>query len=219
MIEINDKEKFVDKLMSKLLENGFDFVQQREMKVYILYLLIEDGQFIKENGDIDHHEISLALKISESKVRNLVYDMELKYRQNFNFSEQLIELIERNKYEVTKNKIKFSVHNPLLKQFFEYEIRNLNGVSDGSFAKHIVTISINTFEKLLIKLIKDETKVNNIIKSLPKNLKEKITDKESLVKEFVHEFVQTIISTSIERATNLLFDVIDPVTLLKKLLL
>jgi len=41
------------------------------------------------------------------------------------------------------------VHSPLLKQLLVYEIRQLDGVSDGSFGKHIVTIEPNTFQELL----------------------------------------------------------------------
>lgn len=219
MLKLNDKVEFVDKLLTKISENGFDFIDKKEMKVYILYLLLEDGQFINENGEIDHHEISIALKISETKVRNLIYEVELKYRANQNFTEKLINLIEQGKYEVIDEKVKFAVHDPLLKQFFEYEIRNLNCVSDGSFSKHIVTISKNTFEKLLLKLIKDDKKVANIINDLPMNLKDQITDKESLIKEFVREFGKSFASTSGERVANFLFDVIDPVSLLKRLFL
>ena len=168
-------------------------------------------------GEIDYHEISLELKISETKVRNLVYEVELKYRDNHNFIEQLINIIEKGKYEVTDGKVKFAVHNPLVKQYFEYEIRKLDGVSDGSFAKHIVSISTATFEKLLLKMYGDSTKANEIISELPKNLQEKITDKYGLIKEFVREFGKSFASSSGERTANLLFDVIDPVSLLKRL--
>jgi len=139
--------------------------------------LLEDGQFIYEDGEIDFHEISLALKVSETKVRNLIYEVELKYRDNHN---ELISIIEKGKYEVTDNKVKFAVHNPLVKQYFEYEIRKLNGVSDGSFAKHIVTISTVTFEKLLLMLYGNRNSADEIISQLPVQLKEQINDKTSL---------------------------------------
>ncbi|MDQ1243692.1 MAG: hypothetical protein QG565_32, partial [Campylobacterota bacterium] len=216
-INLNNKPSFTDKFLTKLLENGFDFMKEKELKVYILYLLLEDGQFVNNNGYIDYHEISLVLKISETKVRNLVYEVELKYRANHNFIEQLISIIKKGKYEVTDGKVKFAVHNPLVKQYFEYEIRQLDGVSDGSFAKHIVSISTTTFEKLLLKLYGNSTKAGDIISELPDSLKENITDKDSLIKEFVREFGKSFSSTSGERSANLLFDVIDPASLLKRL--
>jgi len=217
MLNINNKSQFIDKLINKLLENGFDFLSLKELKIYIFYLLLEDGQFINDEGDIDFHEVSLVLKISEAKVRNLMYEVELKYRDNHDFIQQLISIIEKGKYEVIEDKVKFAVHNPLVKQHFEYEIRKLNGVSDGSFAKHIVTISTTTFEKLLLKLYGDSTKADEIIRELSEELKEKIVDKESLFREFTREFGKSFLSTSGERSANLLFDFIDPVTLLKRL--
>lgn len=217
MFNLNNKPIFTDKFLTKLLENGFDFMKEKELKVYILYLLLEDGQFVNSDEEIDYHEISLMLKISETKVRNLIYEVELKYRDNHNFIEQLISIIEKGKYEVTDGNVKFAVHNPLVKQFFEYEVRKLDGVSDGSFAKHIVSISTGTFEKLLLKLYNNSTKADEIIASLPEDLKEKITDKESLIKEFVREFGKSFSSTSGSRSADLLFDVIDPVSLLKRL--
>jgi len=217
MVTLNNKEKFADKFISKLLENGFDFMKERELKVYILYLLLEDGQFVNSNGEIDFHEMSLKLKISEKKVRNLIYEVELKYKNEHNFVKELIKIIEKGRYEVRGDKIKFAVHNPLVKQYFENEIKKLNGVSDGSFAKHIVTISVSTFEKLLLSLYGDRQTADKIIAKLPDDLKKDIKDKNSLIKEFVREFVKGFASASGQKAANTLFNFMDPVEILKRL--
>jgi len=220
LISIKNKSEFAERFITKFLDNGFGSLTKREIDVYVMYLLLEDGQFYRSDGELDFHEISLELKISESKVRNLIYEVELKYKNDQDFVEQLISIIEKGKYEVIgDNKIKFSVHSPMLKQYFEYEIRNLDGVSDGSFAKHIVTISRTTFEKLLLKLYanSDGDNAEEIINSLPEELKEKITDKESLIKEFVREFGKGFSSASGERSAHMLFDVIDPAGFLKRL--
>lgn len=185
MIKINKKSQFTYKFLKKLLENGFDFMKEKELKVYILYLLLEGGQFVNTDENIDFHEVSLALKVSKTKVRNLIYEVELKYRDNHNFIEQLINIIEKGKYEATDEKMKFAVHNPLVKQYFEYESRKLDGVSDGSFAKHIVTISTGKFEKLLLKLYGNSTIADEIISELPKNYQEKITNKNSFKEWFL----------------------------------
>lgn len=188
MIVVKNKEYFTDRLISKLLENGFDFMKEKELKVYILYLLLEDGQFVNEKGELDFHEMSLALKISERKVRNLIYEVKLKYQNNINFMEKFIELIEKEKFEIDGEKIKFAVHDPLLKQYFEYEIRQLDAISDGSFAKHIVTISKSTFEKLLIKFYGNSNKIQEIINQLPEEKREQLSSKENFFKKFVEEF-------------------------------
>jgi len=211
---LNNPIVFANNFLNKFLENGFGSLPKREIEIYIMNLLLEDGQFINENGDIDFHEISLILKLSETKVRNLIYEVELKYRNNHNFLEQLIELIEKQKYEVDGDKIKFSIQSPLLKQYFEYEIRKLpNSISDGSFSKNIVTISKETFEKLLKSLYKDDEKINKFIDKLPDDKKKIIKDKDSLFKEFVREFIKR----SGSRSADLIFDFINPVQFLKEL--
>jgi len=117
-IKINNANSFSDRFMAKFLENGFGALPKRELEVYLLHLLLEDGQFKNEFGEIDYHEMSLALRISETKVRNLVYEIELKYAQPETFDQSLIDLIEQNRFEVdtVKKLIKFSVQRPLLKQ-------------------------------------------------------------------------------------------------------
>lgn len=217
-IKLKNNTQFAEDFLTKLLENGFDFMKEKEIKVYILYLLLKDGQFKNQDGDIDYHEMSLILKISETKVRNLIYEVELKYKENPDFKEQLISIIEKGKYEVVDGKVmKFAVHDPLVKQYFEYEIRKLDGVSDGSFAKHIVSISIDTFEKLLLKMYDNNTTANEIISKLPKKWKEKITNKESLIKEFVREFGKGFSNRGGQHTADLIFGMFNPVQLLKTL--
>lgn len=93
--------------------------------------------------------------------------MKLKYRDKHNFTEQLL-IIEKGKYEANEEKVKFAIQNPLVEQYFEYEIRKLDIVSDGSFAKHVVTIGKLTFEKLLVRLYGDGNKAEQIIAEVTK---------------------------------------------------
>ena len=88
------------------------------------------------------------MRISETKVRNLVYEIELKYAIVYHFVSRLIKIMKKGHY-------------------FEYEIRRFNSVSDRIFAIHIVTISRDTFEKLLLKLFENENQVEAIICELP----------------------------------------------------
>jgi uncharacterized protein YaaW (UPF0174 family) len=216
---LNNPKQFANNFLSKFLENGFGSLPKREIEIYIINLLLEDGQFINDNREIDFHEISLMLKVSETKVRNLIYEVELKYRNNHNFLKQLIELIEKQKYEVDKDKIKFSIQSPLLKQYFEYEIRKLpNSISDGSFSKNIVTISKETFEKLLKNLYQDEDKIQEFIHNLPEDKKKVIKDKDTLFNIFVEEFVRGAGKKGGEKSIELVFNLINPIDFLKELI-
>ena len=79
---------------------------------------------------------------------------------------------------------------------------------------NIVTISKDTFEKLLKSLYKNDKKINEFIDKLPNDKKEVIRDKDSLFKEFVREFVKK----SGSRSADLIFDFINPVHFLRGLI-
>lgn len=212
-MQLNNQKEFLDKFLAKFLDNGFGVMPKREIEIYLLHLMLTDGQFVNELGELDFHEMSLALKMSETRVRNLVYEVDLKYSIPKDFISELISLIEHEKFEVHGTEVKFAVHSPMLKQAFEYEVRKLGGVSDGSFAKHVVTISQTTFERLINRLYGNSQRAQVIINALPADLRVAIADKDSLVREFTRAFVKT----SGGRTADLLFDVISPVDLLKGL--
>lgn len=45
-ITIQDANTFSKRFLTKFLENGFGALPKRELEVYLLYLLLEDGQFV-----------------------------------------------------------------------------------------------------------------------------------------------------------------------------
>ena len=213
-MKIKDSNSFCEQFFAKFLENGFGALPKRELEIYLLHLLLEDGQFKNEKGLIDFHEMSLALKMTETKVRNLVYEIELKYQKPIDFSNALINLVEKQSYEVdlSRNAIKFAIQSPLLKQAFEYEVRKLGGVSDGSFAKHLITIKAETFAKLLNRLYGDQVD-SKILDRIAVQLKENETPKAGLFRLFAEEFVKT----SGGKTAEMIFDNLSPIAWLKAL--
>jgi hypothetical protein len=71
-----------------VLKNGFGSLPKKELEIYIMHLLLADGQFARDDGEIDFHEMSLVLKMTETRVRNLVYEVELKYGQRIDFTQK-----------------------------------------------------------------------------------------------------------------------------------
>lgn len=216
-MNLNNKEIFSERFIEKYLEYGFGSTTKREVDVFVLYLLINDGQFSDKGNELDYHEMSLKLKLTETKVRNLVYEVILKYSKEINFKNELIKLIESNRFDIISvDTIRFSIHNPLVKQTFEYEVRKLNGVSDGSFSRHIVSINKDIFKKLLLNLYSESDKVAQIIKDLPDDIRDSINgNKKDLVDVAVEEFVLNFAKTSGDESAKLLFGVIDPVGFFK----
>ena len=218
-MNINNSKRFSQNFITKFLDNGFGTMAKRELEVYLLHLLLEDGQFVNRDGEIDYHEMSLALRISETKVRNLFYEAELKFGIIGSFDKAFVDLIEKGSFEAdpVKKIIRFSVQSPLLKQAFEYEVRKLGGISDGSFSKQIVTIKEETFAKLLCKLYGaqvDEQLLNRMQNELNQESDIEVS-RPTLFRIFAEEFIKT----SGGKTAEMLFANLAPVAWLKALIL
>jgi len=92
-------------------------------------------------------------------------------------------------------RITFTIREPLLRQYFEEWVANEQGFTDTSFNKNLVTLSIDTFTRVLDHLANPDLPVDRI----KKNLKEKENieisqgphDRQGLIRMFVEEFVKS----------------------------
>ena len=124
--------------------------------------------------------------------------------------------LKNKKIVVDKDKdvIKFAIHSPLLKQAFEYEVRKLNGIRDGSFSKHVVSIDQETFTNLLVALYGDLPLPDNLKDAINTRRDVEVTDSPTLIRLFTEEFIKT----SGNKSAELLFDSLNPVAIFKQLL-
>ncbi|MDO3377831.1 hypothetical protein [Geoalkalibacter halelectricus] len=212
-MQLKQPEPFARQFIQHFLQNGFGSLPKREIEVLVMHLLLEDG-CLGESAQIDHHQLSMLLKLPETRVRSLVYEVELKYGQQPDAVDGIIGLIDKGRYEIVGTKVRFAVHSPLLKQFLEYEIRQLDGVSDGSFGKHIVTLELSTFQKLLEHLYGDRPLPETIKTAMPAESRQ--LDKEGMIKAAFGEFMKSFATRSGTRCADLMFDAIDPIGFLRQ---
>lgn len=218
-MQLNNPSHFANQFLSKFLENGFG-MPKRDMEVYVLHLLLEDGQFKTGQRQIDLNAISLGLKLTPTRVRSLVYEVQLKYQQTPDMLEDIIQLIEHQQFEVDGNTIIFAIQNPLVKQVFENEISQLGRISDGSFGKHLVKIKSDTFELLLNRLYDKQERdvpVQLIAQVEGLCLAGSAEHKDLDVKTLIHIFVTEFVKTSGKETASAIFNVIQPVKYLLEL--
>jgi hypothetical protein len=213
-MQLKNPKKFAEQFLEYFMANGFATLPKREVEILVMHLLLQDGIFGDNPEYIDHHMLSLQLKLPESRIRSLMYEVELKYGHQLEPIEGIIGLIEKGRYEIAGTKVKFSVHSPLLKQYLEYEIRQLDGVSDGSFSKHILTLDLNTFQHLLVHLYGDRSLPETLISEMPPECRQ--LDKEGIVKVAFEDFIKAFAGRSGTRSADLVFDTIDPLGFLKR---
>jgi len=143
-LKIEDLGKFCETFLAEYCKNGLGVgFSKRDLDVLIFYLLLKDGRY---NMPADIYKVCRDFKLSETKMRNLFQDVQLRYNQ---YDEKIakkkfIEVVKSGSVELRGNKltfITFIIRDPLLRHYFEEWVAEVNGFTDSSFNRNLVTVS------------------------------------------------------------------------------
>lgn len=184
-IKIRTPEKFASRFLSNYLAAGMGRMQKRDIDVLALYLLIADGQYSLPE---DIFKAARDLKLTEARVRNLYQEVQLRYLQ-INEDEakvELADLIEKKSFEIKGDRIVFIVRNPMLGQWFQEWVAAVEGFTDTSFNRNLVSIDQAVFLKVLQAIaVKDVPNLENEFRAF-----NKAKGREEKVDLFVKEFIK-----------------------------
>ena len=148
-LKIEDPGKFCETFLAEYCKNGLGVgFSKRDLDVLIFYLLLKDGRY---NMPADIYKVCRDFKLSEIKVRNLYQDVQLRYNQYDKdiAKERFITIVESGAIELKDDKLTFTIREPLLRQYFEEWVAEVNGFTDSSFNRNLVTVSKKTFSMIL----------------------------------------------------------------------
>ncbi len=215
-LKIEDPDKFCDLFLAEYLKNGLGVgFSKRDLDVLIFYLLLKDGRY---NMPADIYKVCRDFKLSETKVRNLYQDVQLRYNQYDEkiAKERFITIVESGAIELKGDKLTFTIREPLLRQYFEEWVAEVCGFTDSSFNKNLVTISKDTFSKILDSILIDseydimtiKSKINDILneQEYPPELKN-----ETSRKEFIRQLIEVVCEISIKMGVDFLKGIITRV--------
>ena len=151
-------------------------------------------------------------------MRNLYQDVQLRYNQYDEkiAKERFITIVESGAIELKGDKLTFTIREPLLRQYFEEWVAEVCGFTDSSFNKNLVTISKDTFSKILDSILIDseydimtiKSKINDILneQEYPPELKN-----ETSRKEFIRQLIEVVCEISIKMGVDFLKGIITRV--------
>lgn len=87
-------------------------------------------------------------------VRNLYQEVQLRYQQvpEEKAKEQFVDLIRKQSFEKKGKRIVFVVRDPMLAQYFQDWVAQVDGFTDTSFNPNLVSIHIDILVKVLDKI-------------------------------------------------------------------
>lgn len=151
---MSDSEKlnFSQKFLRKFLENGFGTLPKREIEILVFHLLYKESSFFRDKSN---YEMANLLKISETRIKSLKSEANLKYQRlgNKDALRQIAENLFITKsihFELHEDIIQFYLEDPSLMREFIYSVKQLGYSTDTSFNNEIVKVKSTVFLNIFI---------------------------------------------------------------------
>ena len=138
-------EDSLSKVIQQYLDRGFGSMNKNDFEVWIF------NEWRKlQDKDLSDYQVSKVLKISETKVKRLKYEADLKYSFD---EEQLLnkffKLAEKANYKKDGEKLLFVINDRLLRQYINNILEENGRFMASSFNSNIVSIYVDDFSFLL----------------------------------------------------------------------
>lgn len=148
----------IEDVLEQYLKRGFGSMNKNDFEVWIFSQLL-----LGKLRGLSNYEISICLKIPESKVKRLKYEASLKYldQDEETNKKKLAKCIEKVHFKKDGNSIQFVVEDIFLRKFLDALLKKQNRFSDSSFNSEIVTLSNDDFG-VLLDIIKPQN-MHNIL--------------------------------------------------------
>ncbi len=184
---------FLDEYCKNGLGSGFS---KRDVDVLVFFLLLQDKRYTLPE---DIFKACKELKLSETKVRRLYQDAQLRYMQydEEEAKKKFVAVVESGAIEKKGEKLTFTIREPLLRQYFEEWVAIEKGFTDTSFNKNLVTLSVDTFYRVLDYIANPDLPIDTIKHQLDEEgyvENDKLRDtnsREGLLRLFLEEFAKS----------------------------
>jgi hypothetical protein len=164
--QIRNKEVFIQRFFEDYFKYGLGSLSKKEVDILILKLILED-LLDKNNQELDVFKLARDLKISVTKLRNLIKEVQIRFNQVSDdvVKRRIVYIFQTNRWKLEGNQIHISIVDPLLRERFLELIYKANSFADYSFNNEILKIDIDVFVLIISNL--SGKSLDEIISSLP----------------------------------------------------
>lgn len=148
------KKEFID-LVESYLQPSYGSMSKRDFEI-LLFMKLQNLDTIDENPDL--YQLIKDLKISRTRVRNLLYEAKMRTSEDEDLDSELIKLLEKPVFLKDGDKVAIEIQNPLLTDHFRFKLKKLNYITDGSFSAELVKLTYSAYIELVVSLMSDEVK-------------------------------------------------------------
>lgn len=148
------KRIFID-FVKEYLTPSYGSMSKRDFEILLFMKLQELGAIQK---DPDLYQLIKDLKISRTRVRNLLYEAKMRTSKEEDLDNELIQLLQKPVFLKDGDKVAIEIQNPLLTDHFRFKVKELGFITDGSFSTELVKLNYSAYIALVESMISDEAK-------------------------------------------------------------
>lgn len=140
--------------IKEYLHRGFGSMTKNDFEVWIFHQLI--------NGELKgrtNREISIALRIPDTKVKRLRYEADLKWGSPDNdsaYHEALVTVINKARFVREKKQILLVIEDTALLKYLDAKMKNANVAWDKSFNTENIYIDFEQYETFCKEVLTEE---------------------------------------------------------------
>ncbi|MGM9818080.1 MAG: hypothetical protein ACI30B_03755 [Paludibacteraceae bacterium] len=163
----------LDIVIQNYIKRGFGSMTKNDFEVWIFGTLLQ----MQEYKGKSNYELSILLRIPETKVKRLRYESALKnVNPNTVYKEEVYKLLDKVLLRVNDKKIVFQVEDIMIKSYISSILKQNGRMLDSSFNQELIVLHIDDFQ-YLARAVYPNGKVEEVLKESKKLLK-KSTKKE-----------------------------------------
>lgn len=176
-----------DSFFEMYLQRGWGSMNKNDFEVYILYCMLQKDEY----RNLNDYELSVKLKIPQSKIKRLRYEADLKYLQPEmnSYNEQFRELLKIAKPQMKDEQhVEFVMENKGLYLYIDNLLKKDGRFGDRSFNSEMMIISLDNLTYLLTKTMLSEQEKQDILSAFQKQ--DKSITLQTAVLEIVKAFAE-----------------------------
>lgn len=200
------KRIFID-FVKEYLTPSYGSMSKRDFEILLFMKLQELGAIQK---DPDLYQLIKDLKISRSRVRNLLYEAKMRTSEEEDLDNELIQLLQKPVFLKDGDKVAIEIQNPLLTDHFRFKVKELGFITDGSFSAELVKLNYSAYIALVESMISDEAKKTTVELLVDADIM-KDTSFKGVFTELVKKIGAKIANEAGEQAIDEAFKYLSPI--------
>ena len=153
-LETSELQALLGRLLEEYAQPAFGVLPKREVDLMI-YRTLRDAGVVAQDTPL--YQLMADLRVSRSKARNLMFDLEIRQTQSGQLDDQVRSVIMNDSYFRDANWFVLEVENPVVQAHLREICRRARVVTDASFNPSLVRLPVSGLASVLEEfLTKDQ---------------------------------------------------------------